>query len=56
MIDFLLGPFVRLFVCLCVSPRLKMLHLVRFGQLLRCADISIANIMKVYIEWNNMQV
>ena len=32
------------------------LHLVRFGQLLRCADKRIVNIMKVYIERNNMQV
>ena len=32
------------------------LHSVRFGQLLRCAHRRIVNIMKVYIERNNMQV
>ena len=31
------------------------LHSVRFGQLLRCAHKRIVNIMKVYIERNNMQ-
>ena len=47
--------FVCLFVSLYVSSEL---HLVRFGQLLRCADKRIVNIMKVYayIERNNMQV
>ena len=29
---------------------------VRFGQLLRCAHKRIVNIMKTYIERNNMQV
>ena len=29
---------------------------VRFGDLLRCAQKHIVNIMKVYIERNNMQV
>ena len=29
---------------------------VRIGQLLRCAHKRIVNIMKVYIERNNMQV
>ena len=29
---------------------------VRFGQLLRCAHKRIVNIMKVYIDRNNMQV
>ena len=46
MIDFLLG----LFVCLSVSPSL------RFGQLLRYAGKRIVNIMKVYIERNNLQL
>ena len=38
---------------MCVSFSL---HLVRFGQLLRCADKRIVDIMKVYIERNKMQV
>ena len=29
---------------------------VRFGQLLRCAHKRIVNIMKMYIERNNIQV
>ena len=29
---------------------------VRYGQLLRCAHKHIVNIMKMYIERNNMQV
>ena len=41
------------FGCLYVSSSL---HLVRFGQLLRCAHKRIVSIMKVYIERNNMQV
>ena len=36
-----------------VSPSL---HLARYGQLLRCAYKRIVNLMKVYIERNNMQV
>ena len=44
--------FVCLYVCLSVSPSLP---LVSFGQLFRCADNCIVNIMKVYIERNNMQ-
>ena len=40
-----------MFVCIRSS-----LHSVRFGQLLRCAHKRIVNIMKVYIERNNMQV
>ena len=32
------------------------LHLLRFGQLLRCAHKRIVNVMKVYIERNNLQV
>ena len=55
MIAFLLGPFGCLFVCLFVTVS-SHLHLVRFGQLLRCADKRIVNIMKVYTERNNMQV
>ena len=39
------------FVCLLPS-----LHSFRFGQLLRCAHKRIVNIMKVYIERNNVQV
>ncbi len=49
----LLGPFLSWFVCLFVSSSL---HLVRFGQLLRCADKRFVHIMKVYIERDNMQV
>ena len=50
--------FLTWSVCLfvgCVSIYLS-LHLVRFGQLLRCADKRIVNIMKVYIERNNLQL
>ena len=32
------------------------LHSVRFGQVLRCAYKRIVNIMKVYIERDNLQV
>ena len=32
------------------------LHSVRIGQLLRCAHKRVVNIMKVYIERNNIQV
>ena len=45
MIEFLLGLFV--------SPSLCLLH---FGQLLRYADKRIVNIVKVYLERNNMEV
>ena len=31
-----------------------LLHLVRFGQILRSADKRIVNIMKVFIESNNL--
>ena len=51
--DCILTWCVCMFVCLCVSPSL---HLLRFGQLRLCADERIVNIMKVYIEWNKMQV
>ena len=54
MIDLLLGPFACLFVR-CESVRFS-LHLVRFGQLLHCADKRIVNIMKVYIERKIVQV
>ena len=40
-------------VYLCVSSSL---HLVRFVPLLRCAHKRIVNIIKVYIERNNMPV
>ena len=40
-----------MFVCVRSS-----LHSVRFGQLLCCAHQRIVNIMKVYIERNNMEV
>ncbi len=40
---------------MCVVIR-SSLHSVRFGKLLRCAHKRIANIMKVYIERNNIQV
>ena len=40
---------VCLDVCLCVRLYVSSsLHLVRFGQLLLCADKRIVNIMKVY--------
>ena len=39
------------FVCIRTS-----LHSVRFGQLLRCVRKHFVNMMKVYIERNNMQV
>ena len=42
---------VRSFVCLLLS-----IHSVHFGQLLRCAHKRIVNIMKVYIDRNNIQV
>ena len=42
-------------VCVCVCIIFS-LHSVRFGQLLHCAHKRIVNIMKVYIERNNMQV
>ena len=47
--------YVCVCVCVCVYVS-SSLHLVRFGQLLRCAHKRIVNIMKVYIERNNMQV
>ena len=44
--------FVRVeFVCFLAS-----IYSVRFGQVLRCAHKRIVNIMKVYIEKNNVQV
>ena len=54
MIDFLLGYSVCMLVCLFVSP--SSLNLVRFGHILRYAGNRIVNIMKVYIERNNLQV
>ena len=42
-----------MYVCLSVRPSLQ---LVRFGKLLRYADKRIVNIIKVYIERNNLQV
>ena len=55
------GPLtwsVYMFVCLFVRyvSVLSVLHSVRFGQLLCCADKHTVNIMKVYIERNDMQV
>ena len=59
MIALSLGPFICLSVCVFfvrdVSV-LSVLHSVRFGQLVRCADKHLVNIMKVYIERNDMQV
>ena len=49
-IDFLLVLFVHLSVCLIVCQSSSSLHLVCVGQLLRCPDKRIVNIMKVYIE------
>ena len=46
-----LHVYVYLHVCL-----LDIVHLVRFGQLLRYADKRIVTIMKVYIERNSLQV
>ena len=43
MIDFLLGWSI------CLSA-VRSLPLVRFGQLLRCADTCIVNILKAYIK------
>ena len=40
---------------MCVYIR-SSLHAIRFGQLLRCAHKRIVNIMKVYIERNNVKV
>ena len=40
-------------MCVCIRSSL---YSVRFGQLLRCAHKRIVDIMKVYIEKNNMQV
>ena len=40
-----------MFVC-----NISSLHSVRFGQLLRCAHKRVVDIMKMYIERNNMQV
>ena len=49
--------FVCLCVCLCVCQFISSLpHLVRFGQLLRCAHKRIVNRNKVYIERNNLLV
>ena len=48
---------VRSFVCAFVRVEfLPSIHSVRFGQLLRCAHQRIVNIMKLYIESNNIQV
>ena len=56
MIDFLLVLFVCLFVCLsvCMSAYVCPLPLVRFDQLLRNADKLIVNIIKLYMERNNL--
>ena len=54
---------VEVCVCECAGGRMRAcvrvrssLRSVRFGQLLRCAHQCIVNIMKVYIERNNIQV
>ena len=52
-------PCVRLPVCLFVKKYVldrSSLHLVRFGQLLRCTDTCIVNIMKVCINMYNTLV
>ena len=49
------GAFVRSYVRSC-GDRVLSLHSVRFGQLLCCAYQRIVNIMKLYIESNNIQV
>ncbi len=55
MNDFLVGLLVCMFVCQSVvSPTRPLLR--RFGQILRYADKRIVDIIKVYIERNNMQV
>ena len=62
VIAFVLGPLVCLSFCLfvfvfvCLSVCLSSHHLVRFWQLLRCADKHIVNIIKVYTERSKMQV
>ena len=43
------------YVCVCVCIRYS-LHPVRFGQLLRFSHKRFVNIMKVYIESNNIEV
>ena len=53
MVDFLLGLFLCLSVCLSISPSFILVH---FGQQLHYADKRVVNIMKVYIERNNLQV
>ena len=54
------GAFVRSFVRAVVwnsgGDRVLSLHSVLFGQLLCCAHQRIVNIMKLYIESNNIQV
>ena len=62
--DLLLTCSVYLYVCLsvclsvcmfvCLSGR-SSLHLVRFGQILRCVDKGIVIILKVCIERNIIQ-
>ena len=42
---------ICLFVCQSVTLSLP---IIRFGQLLCCADKCIVNIMKVYIKRNNL--
>ena len=39
--------------CMCIISSLLS---VRFGQLIRCAHKRIVNIIKVYIEMNNIRV
>ena len=47
--DLFVAGFVALWLCGCAS-------FTYFGQLLRCPHKRIANIMKVYIKRNNIQM
>ena len=57
VIYFLLGPLVCVFVCkMCVSPFLISFSSSFSAAVSLCRYKHIVNIMKVYIERNNIQV